>query len=326
MSLLTKLFLFAIFPLALIFAPVHALADRLFAGDDWGNNLYEFDTSHGEWSKIIFCDEIRSVNGMNIDNKGNLYASGYSDRAILKFAADGSYSVFAQLDDSPGAAAFDSAGNLFVPYFGSKKVEKWSPDGSTGSIFSTNVAGPEALIFDSHGTLFVADQKSGHIYTFDSDGNRSVFASGLKWIGGILFDRHGMLLVADDHANTIYKYAPDGKRSILSKKVKTPYGLAFDSRENLFVSDGVGKIFEFKNKNGALQNDPVLFAKDLGHDYWIYILPGSMPLKTLISLAPTSWWIWSALAVLLAAGISGFLLIRRKMRRSAREQTASTPA
>lgn len=120
--------------------------------------------------------------------------------------------------------------------------------------------------------------------------------------------------MADDHANTIYTFAPDGTRTVFSRKVKSPYGLTFDSRGNLFVSDGVGKIFKFKNQNGALLNNPTLFATDLGHDYWIFILPGSMPLLTLLARALAQWWMWLALSALLAVGVGVFFLLRRKTR------------
>ena len=132
-------------------------------------------------------------------------------------------------------------------------------------------------------------------------------------MGGILFDSHGILFVADNHANTIYKFAPDGTRTVFTRNVREPYGLAFDSRGNLFVSDGVGKIFKFKNQHGTLSKKPVLFATDLGHDYWIFILPGSMPLTILLSKAVAKWWMYLVLAALLAVGICGFFFLRRKM-------------
>jgi sugar lactone lactonase YvrE len=302
---------------AMMLAPVPARADRLFAGDDWGTDLYEFDTTAGAWSQIVFCDSLRSINGMNVDAKGNLYVSNIGSREVLQFTPDGNYTAFCQLDGAGGAAAFDREGNLFVPFFWDKKIMKFSPDGSTSTLVSTNVKGPEQVIFDSHGTLFAADQASGHIYTFDDDGNQTTFASGLKWVSGITFDRHGILFVADDHANTIYKFAPDGTRSIFSKGIKGVSGLTFDSHGNLFASDGIGKLFKFKNKSGTLSNKPVLFATDLGHDYWIIALPGSMPLSTLLPMALAKWWPWLALSALLAAGAGVGLWLRRKSRRAA---------
>jgi WD40 repeat protein len=305
---------------AMMLSPLVARADRLFSGDDWGTNLYEFDTAAGAWSEIVFCDSLRSINGLNTDGKGNLYESD-GTRKIYKFTPDGDYSTFADLDDFGGAAAFDGDGNLFVPFFWAKKIEKISADGSTSSMVSTNVRGPEAVVFDSHGELFAADQASGHIYTFDPDGTQKTFASGLKWVSGITFDSHGILFVADDHANTIYKYTTDGKRSVFSKNIKKVSGLTFDSHGNLFASDGVGKLFKFTNKSGFLSTKPVLFASDLGHNYWIIALPGSMPMSTLLPMALARWWPWvtvAAVLTLVAAGFGiGFWLRRRSRRKAA---------
>jgi sugar lactone lactonase YvrE len=298
-----------------------ARADLLFSGDDWGTDLYEFDTTAGAWSKVLFCDSLRSINGMNTDAQGNLYVSNIGSQQVLKFTPDGDYTTFCDLGGSGGAAAFDRDGNLFVPYFWDKKIMKFSSDGSTSSLVSTNVKGPEQVIFDSHGTLFAADQSSGHIYTFDLDGNQSTFASGLKWVSGITFDSHGILFVADDHANTIYKFTPNGTRSIFSKGIKKVSGLTFDSHGNLFASDGVGKLYKFTNKSGFLSTKPVLFASDLGHNYWIIALPGSMPLSTLLPMAMAKWWPWvtvAAVLALVAAGLGiGFWLRRRSRRKAA---------
>jgi sugar lactone lactonase YvrE len=305
---------------AMILAPSPARADRLFSGDDWGTDLYEFDTTAGAWSKILFCDSLRSINGMNTDAKGNLYVSNLGSGEVLLFTPDGNYSAFCNMAGSGGAAAFDHDGNLFVPYFWDKKIMKFSPDGSTSSLVSTNVKGPEQVVFDSHGTLFAADQASGHIYTFDSDGNQSTFASGLKWVSGITFDSHGILFVADDHANTIYKYTPTGTRSVFSKEIKRVSGLTFDSHGNLFASDGLGKLYKFTNKSGVLSSKPVLFASDLGHNYWIIALPGSMPLSTLAPMAWARWWPWVTAAgglALLAAGFGISFWWRRRSRRKA---------
>ena len=57
----------------LLILPAKARADLLFVGDDWGTNLYEFDTGAGEFSKTVFCNHIHGVNGLTTDGRGNLY-------------------------------------------------------------------------------------------------------------------------------------------------------------------------------------------------------------------------------------------------------------
>jgi sugar lactone lactonase YvrE len=298
-----------------------ARADRLFTGDDWGTSIYELDTTYGGWSKVVFCDRVSGVNGLGVDAKGNLYESDFGGRAIYKFTPDGNYTVFANLD-SPGAAmAFDGEGNLFMPFQWGGRIDKLSPDGSTSSTFATGVPQPVQLIFDSHGELFASDQRSGSIYEFDpDDGTRTTFATGLRSPIGLAFDRHGVLFVADPPARAIYKYSTNGVRSTFTRWLKSPCCLAFDSQGNLFMSSGSGDIFEFKNKGGTLAKKPVLFATGMGHNYFMTIMPGSMPAGILISKAMMlckPWLPFLLLFVLLMAGTGLGIWLYRKKRRAA---------
>ena len=71
-----------------LLAPLNGRADLLFAGDDWGNNLYEFDTRAGESSMVVFCDQLHGVNGLTSDGKGNLFVSDYGSKSIIKFTPE----------------------------------------------------------------------------------------------------------------------------------------------------------------------------------------------------------------------------------------------
>ena len=303
----------------MILVPSKAWADILFAGDDGDDNgtqIWEFDTSAGGWSKTVFCDGIQGANGFNSDGKGHLYEADCGSHAILKFTLDGQYDTFGTLDYLPGASAFDTQGNLFVPLLDGR-IFKLNPDGSTNSVFATISGRPVQVVFDSHGELFAGDQKSGYIYKFDPDGTQTTFASGLTWVIGLAFDSHGTLFAADALKDTIYKFAPDGTRTLFTRNVKTPAGLAFDSRGNLFASNGRGDVYEFQNNAGTLSKKPILFATDMRHDYFITIMPGSMPLLTLLSTALAKWWLWLVAAVLaVGMGLFCFFLLRRKMRRA----------
>jgi outer membrane protein assembly factor BamB len=303
---------------AMMFVPSNTRADLLFVGDDGSSSLYEFDTEVGESSMVIYSDELHKVNGLTSDGKGNLFVSDYGTRSIIKFTPDGNYDTFAQLDSSGGGLIFDSEGNLFVPFQWAGRIDKLSPDGHTDTVFATNQGAPVQLAFDKLGELFAADQKSGNVSKFDPDGTQTTFATGLK-ANALTFDSHGTLFVGG--RNTIYKFAPDGTRTIFARGVKSPSGLAFDSRGNLFSSDGGGNVYEFKNTAGNLAVRPALFAKGLGHDYFIAILPGSISSPGLLSKSLSSSWIlWLlVLLVLLAAGAGCGFWLRRKKRRASLE-------
>ena len=42
----------------------------LFVGNDWGSEIWIFDTESGAASKALFCVDTKGVNGLNFDNQG----------------------------------------------------------------------------------------------------------------------------------------------------------------------------------------------------------------------------------------------------------------
>jgi sugar lactone lactonase YvrE len=304
---------------AMLIVPSNARADRLFTGDDWGTQIYEIDTTYGAWSKTVFCNNIDCVNGLATDGKGNLFESDFGSHSIYKITPDGKYTTFANLD-SPGAGmAFDSEDNLFIPFQRGGRIDKLSPDGSTSSVFATGLPQPVQVVFDSLGELFVTDQRAGCVYKIDpDDGTRSTFANGLRSPIGLVYDRKGILFVADPVGNIIYKFTTNGDRTIFSRHVRSPCSLVFDSHGNLFVSNGTGSIFKFKNASGTLSSKPTLFASGLGHNYYMTIMPGSIPLRVLLANLFSRPWVLRGLALsaLLIVGLVGGIWLWRKMRRT----------
>jgi len=295
-----------------LWQPGIARADLLFAGDDWGNNLYEFDTQAGQSSMVVYSDDLKGVNGLTTDGKGNLFVSDFGSRQILKFTPDGNYETFAQLDSSGGGLVFDRDGNLFVPFQWAGRIDELSPDGHTDTVFATNQGAPVQLGFDRAGNLFAADQKSGFVYKFDPDGTRTTFATGLK-ANALTFDSKGTLFIGSGH--TVFKFAADGSRKVFAKGPKSSSCLVFDSKGNLFSADGSGDVYEFKNKSGVLATKPELFATGLGHDYFITVMPGSLASASVLVSSLSSRKLWLILLLLLAAGACfGCWLYWRKRR------------
>ena len=288
---------------------VPARADLLFAGDDWGNNLYEFDTRAGQSSKVVYSDQLHGVNGLTSDGNGNLFVSDFGSRQILKFTPDGNYETFAQLDSSGGGLVFDRDGNLFVPFQWAGRIDELSPDGHTDTVFATNQGAPVQLAFDRVGNLFAADQKSGLVFKYDSDGTRTTFATGLK-ANALTFDSKGTLFVGS--WRTVYKFAPGGSPKVYAKGPKSATCLVFDSKGNLFSADGSGDVYEFKNKSGVLATKPELFATGLGHDYFITVMPGSLASPSVLVNALSSWILWLILLLLAGAGVGCWLYWRKR--------------
>ena len=126
--------------------------------------------------------------GLVFDDAGNLYVSS-DDRAaysILKFAPDGTMSVFADTGlVGPHALVFDTAGNLYVANEGDSTIVKFTPDG-VGTVFADGTDGlaqPFDLAFDAAGNLYVTNGQggpagTGSVLKFTPDGVGSVFADG----------------------------------------------------------------------------------------------------------------------------------------------------
>lgn len=252
-------------------------ADKIFVGNDWGREIWMFDTETGADSRALFCNDTEGVNGLTFDRDGNLFESDFSSRSIVKFTPDGKRTTFTLLDSSGGGLAFDEHGNLFVPFQWGAKIEQVSPDGAVRTVIATNMGAPVVVAFDSSGTLFAADQKTGDIYKFNADKTRTVFAAGLKAPVGLVFDRRGMLFASSPGERKIFQFTPDGNRTEFATNIKA-YTLAFDSNGNLFVTTGEeGGLYKFVSKNGKLSNQPELVDDGMGHDFFMAISPKALP-------------------------------------------------
>jgi sugar lactone lactonase YvrE len=185
--------------------------------------------------------------GLAFDNDGNLYvASDQSPYSILKFAPDGTFTVFANTGLSfPSAIVFDEAGNLFVANPRSNTIQKFTPDG-IGTEFANAQDGlqqPVGLAFDTAGNLYVSNARggpsgTGSIEKFTPGGVGSVFAdTGLQVPFGLAFDSAGNLYVSNNLISTIEKFSPTGEDLgiFASAGLDSPLGMMFDPAGNLYV-------------------------------------------------------------------------------------------
>jgi hypothetical protein len=108
----------------------------------------------------------------------------------------------------------------------------------------TGLAGPETMVFDSSGNLFVSNGSAKTIKKITPSGIKSTFASGVDVVG-MAFDAFGNLFVSqrskdkDASEGVILEFAPDGSSEVFASNLTKPQGLAFDSLGNLYVADPV---------------------------------------------------------------------------------------
>ena len=132
----------------------------------------------------------------------------------------------------------------------------------------TGLAGPETMVFDSSGNLFVSNGAAKTIKKITPSGVKSTFASDVDVVG-MAFDAFGNLFVsqkskdADASEGVILEFAPDGSRKVFASNLTKPQGLAFDSLGNLYVADPVHDAILKISPDGR----QTTFASGIGHPH-----------------------------------------------------------
>jgi len=132
----------------------------------------------------------------------------------------------------------------------------------------TGLAGPETMVFDSSGNLFVSNGSAKTIKKITPSGVKSTFASGVDVVG-MAFDAFGNLFVSQKNKDTdasegvILEFAPDGSSKVFASNLTKPQGLAFDSLGNLYVADPVHDAILKISSDGR----QTTFASGIGHPH-----------------------------------------------------------
>jgi glucose/arabinose dehydrogenase len=111
--------------------------------------------------------------------------------------------------------AFDSDGNLYVTYSGTRGQEvpvsifRVRPDG-TRETFSSGIVNPTSMAIDADGRLYVSSRFEGTVYRVAGDGTLAPFATDLGVACGLAFAPDGTLFVGD-RSGTIFKVDRGGR-------------------------------------------------------------------------------------------------------------------
>jgi sugar lactone lactonase YvrE len=164
---------------------------------------------------IFAVTSAEAAGPLEFDSQGNLYEAEWQNNVIRKYSPSGvSLGIFASGGalNSPGAMAFDAAGDMYVTN-AFNTIREFSPTGADLGVFAT-VQSPGGLAFDAAGNLYVSNGLNSLIRKFSATGvDLGTFATtgaANNSPSGLAFDSRGDLYVAYFGTNAIHKFSPTG--------------------------------------------------------------------------------------------------------------------
>lgn len=212
---------------------------------------------------------LRDVQGVAVDQIGNLYVADSSDHRVRKISTNGTISTVAGNglpgyggDGGPGAAAqlnapyglaADGSGVLYIADLGNNRIRKLAPDGVISTVApAAQWLSPRNVAVDGTGNLYVAEfdghrvrkiAPDGLITTVAGRGTAGLSGDGglaaaaqLAFPAGLAVDSAGALYIADSSNGRVRKVV-GATITTLQDGLGLPTGLAFDRDGNLFIAE-----------------------------------------------------------------------------------------
>lgn len=214
--------------------------------------------------------QFRSVNGLAVDQTGNIYAADSETGCVQKFDASGNFLTMWAIQrvgkvrvdgplyiDGPTQVGLttDADGNLYVPDTGNHRILKFDSSsrflmqfGSLGTDPGQFYA-PSAVVLDSSGEIYVVDTGNHRIQVFDKSGRYlrgfGSFGHGdgqFRYPTDLALGPCGNLYVADARNRRIQVFDPSGK--YISQWALTVNASSAVSRETTSIEmDGHGHVY-----------------------------------------------------------------------------------
>ncbi len=109
------------------------------------------------------------------DSTGHIYVADEYGNAVARIDPDGSHHILLPVAD-PDDLAFDRDGSLLVTALGNNTLIRIDPQtGTQLAIVAQNLFEPQGLAVDSHGTIYVAEERANSIIALRRGGTTAPF-------------------------------------------------------------------------------------------------------------------------------------------------------
>ena len=192
--------------------------DNLYVSDTYNHRVLLFNASSlgGMNGKLVAgtgslgssTTKLNTPNGLFVDGSGTLYIADFNNHRIQRWPLGATSGTRVAGDGAPGSPSthltkptfvvVDNNGYMYVTENQYSRVTRWIPNVANGQCIAacTGVAGtgpnqlnaPQALAFDSNGSLYVSDQSNSRVQKFQIMGDCGKYT-------GIFLTRSAQLLI-----------------------------------------------------------------------------------------------------------------------------------
>jgi sugar lactone lactonase YvrE len=211
----------------------------------------------------VFAEGVNGPEGLAFAKDGSLIV-GTTDGQLLRFTADGSWAVIAELGESLSGITVLRDGRVLAASFNPGRVWSFDPASGLVTVQASGISGPNFIVQTRRGRILVSASLAGTIVEI-TDGTPVVRGTGLNFPNGLAIGDDGFLYVAETLQGRISRLALADDGSLGAPELYasgTPIadGIAFDPHGNLLVTgnDTLQVVARGSTMGTVLSSDPLL--------------------------------------------------------------------
>ncbi len=206
---------------------------------------------------------VSKATGIDVDDSGNIYISGFGSKIALKISQEGEAILAFTSPKISHGRLYDIVvgknGIVYISDYTNDTIYTFTVDGKyldsigTSGFGEGQFYGPASLALDNNNNLYVIDSGNMRVEKFSEAGDfllafgkRGDAEGEFDHPSGIAVDYSGKIYIADHGKRAIYVYDESGNFITILKNVQLtgPYGISFADDNTLIVNDGT-KIWSY---------------------------------------------------------------------------------